>query len=211
MEHSRKFVLVPEDRLQQFAEDHLSELDMQMQTILNKKDLTDSEKSTLYLQILQKYVKFPTSEFLKEKPAVTLPQTEILPVDKVLDLDKDIIDAVPVKLKSLASDIIHFIREKDISWSHGKELIVKGKMIPNTNIVSLISDVLRNRKKRPHGHKIFYDMLKEINFPTKYVKNKFVIPLFKVPVIKLKRKTLPSSKVRTASKMYAKPNDWIVY
>ncbi|GFU90555.1 uncharacterized protein TNCV_2574881 [Trichonephila clavipes] len=34
-------------------------LDKQMHTILQRKDITDEEKATLYLQILQKFVNFP--------------------------------------------------------------------------------------------------------------------------------------------------------
>ncbi|GBO11297.1 hypothetical protein AVEN_245959-1 [Araneus ventricosus] len=59
MDHAKKYVLVPEERLKQFAEEKLSELDRQMRDILKKKNLEDPEKATLYLQALQKYVNFP--------------------------------------------------------------------------------------------------------------------------------------------------------
>ncbi|GFU58583.1 uncharacterized protein NPIL_83341 [Nephila pilipes] len=59
MEHTKKFVLVPEKRLRKFAEDRLSTLNKQMRAILQRKNITDEEKATLYLQILQKLVNFP--------------------------------------------------------------------------------------------------------------------------------------------------------
>ncbi|GFT89313.1 uncharacterized protein TNCV_4386111 [Trichonephila clavipes] len=37
----------------------MSTLDKQMHTILQRKNITDEEKATLYLQILQKFVNFP--------------------------------------------------------------------------------------------------------------------------------------------------------
>ncbi|GFW28892.1 hypothetical protein TNCV_202151 [Trichonephila clavipes] len=59
MEHTKKFVLVPEERLRQFAEIHLTDLDKEMHKILRKPNLSDQEKATLYTQILQKYTNFP--------------------------------------------------------------------------------------------------------------------------------------------------------
>ncbi|GFU88483.1 hypothetical protein TNCV_3354221 [Trichonephila clavipes] len=58
MEHTKKFVLVPEERLRQFAEIHLTDLDKEMHKILRKPNLSDQEKATLYTQILQKYTNF---------------------------------------------------------------------------------------------------------------------------------------------------------
>ncbi|GFW09889.1 iron-uptake system-binding protein [Trichonephila clavipes] len=59
MEHSKKFVLLSEERLQNFLSEQLSELDEQMQSILRNKNMNDSEKVTLYLKTLRKYVNFP--------------------------------------------------------------------------------------------------------------------------------------------------------
>ncbi|GFY78744.1 hypothetical protein TNIN_374141 [Trichonephila inaurata madagascariensis] len=66
MEHTKKFVLLPEERLQNFVSEQLSELDEQMQSILRNKNMDDSEKATLYLQILQKYVNFPFPKEINE-------------------------------------------------------------------------------------------------------------------------------------------------
>ncbi|GFY71244.1 hypothetical protein TNIN_13511 [Trichonephila inaurata madagascariensis] len=66
MEHSKKFVLLPEERLQNFVSEQLSELDEQMQSILRNKNMNDSEKATLYLQILRKYVNFPFPKEINE-------------------------------------------------------------------------------------------------------------------------------------------------
>ncbi|GFW51080.1 uncharacterized protein TNCV_3593621 [Trichonephila clavipes] len=66
MEHSKKFVLLPEERLQNFVSEQLSELDEKMQSILRNKNMNDSEKVTLYLQILRKYVNFPFPKEINE-------------------------------------------------------------------------------------------------------------------------------------------------
>lgn len=59
MDHAKKLLLVPQERLTHFVYDHLSDLDNQMHDILKKRGLAESEKAMLYQQILQKYVKYP--------------------------------------------------------------------------------------------------------------------------------------------------------
>ncbi|GFY17701.1 hypothetical protein TNCV_1074361 [Trichonephila clavipes] len=53
-------------RLQNFVSEQLSELDEKMQSILRNKNMNDSEKVTLYLQILRKYVNFPFPKEINE-------------------------------------------------------------------------------------------------------------------------------------------------
>lgn len=74
MEFARKFRLVPADRDQKFADEHLSYLDKQIQTIFKTK-LRNVKKARLYTQILQKFVSFsdvntvktPDDELFHEK------------------------------------------------------------------------------------------------------------------------------------------------
>ncbi|GFY47155.1 hypothetical protein TNIN_7641 [Trichonephila inaurata madagascariensis] len=67
MEFSKKFVLVPEERVQ--VTEHLSELDQRMINIIHSKDLTEEEKTILYLQVLQKYTHF-SNENRKESESI---------------------------------------------------------------------------------------------------------------------------------------------
>ncbi|GFX85982.1 hypothetical protein TNCV_3719261 [Trichonephila clavipes] len=67
MEFSKKFVLVPEERVQ--VTEHLSELEQRMKNIFHNKDLTEEEKTILYLQVLQKYTHF-SNENRKESESV---------------------------------------------------------------------------------------------------------------------------------------------
>jgi hypothetical protein len=64
MENSKKFALVPFDQMQQFEQEHLSELDIKIQQILQRK-IDDDEKAKLYIQTLQKYVIFPNVNAVK--------------------------------------------------------------------------------------------------------------------------------------------------
>ncbi|GFW54299.1 hypothetical protein TNCV_3702601 [Trichonephila clavipes] len=66
MEFSKKFVLVPEERVQ--VTEHLSELDQRMKNILHNKDLTEEEKTILYLQVLQEYTHFSNENRRESEP-----------------------------------------------------------------------------------------------------------------------------------------------
>ena len=66
MEFSKKLVLVPEDRLNSFVQDYVSDMDKKMHKILQQKNLEDSEKASLYLQVLQSYINF-------QKPSTKAP------------------------------------------------------------------------------------------------------------------------------------------
>ncbi|GFW91804.1 uncharacterized protein TNCV_3400641 [Trichonephila clavipes] len=63
---AKKFVLVPEERVQ--VTEHLSELDQRMKNILHNKDLTEEEKTILYLQVLQKYTHFSNENRREPEP-----------------------------------------------------------------------------------------------------------------------------------------------
>ncbi|GFS64122.1 hypothetical protein TNCV_3944931 [Trichonephila clavipes] len=63
---AKKFVLVPEERVQ--VTEHLSELDQRMKNILHNKDLTEEEKTILYLQVLQKYTYFSNENRRESEP-----------------------------------------------------------------------------------------------------------------------------------------------
>ena len=64
MDLVKKYKLIPIDRYHEFSEEHLSELDKQIQNILKKK-INDDEKAKLYAQALQKYVTFPSVNAMK--------------------------------------------------------------------------------------------------------------------------------------------------
>lgn len=166
MEHARKYLLLPADREQQFAEEHLSNLDSQMQTILSKKNVDENEKVQQYLQVLQKYVTFPE---LSAKQEISEQREE-----KERSPEEDIVSSAPVKHKEISKKIIQFLNNhKDlITWSPSKELILKGTVLPGTNVETLINFLLRDRRKKPKGYGELKSLLDEIHFPEDFVKNK---------------------------------------
>lgn len=167
MDHAKKFILMPMDRAQHFSEEHVSELDQQMQTILSRK-MSDSEKATLYLQVLQKFVKFP--EMNEAKP---LPQEPETFDSHPTDIKKDVTEAAPVRYKNVAKNILLFLQSRPdvFSWTPTKELVLRGSVQPHTNIEALILHLIKNKKLKPLGFDQFQSALDENNFPESFVKN----------------------------------------
>lgn len=180
MEHSKKFILIPEDRAQLM--EHLSELDRQMKSILQNKQLTESDKASLYLQVLQKYTKidkhsqenppepnFDQGSHLTENGNATqyLPtlkndeKHEKPPPDELMmlqdvkkedSLENKVMHAVPIRHRNTAIDMLQFLKgQNGLKWTDKGEIIYQDKVVPRTNIIILLNDFLRNRKTIPVG------------------------------------------------------------
>ncbi|GFS75796.1 uncharacterized protein TNCV_1848861 [Trichonephila clavipes] len=204
MEHTKKFVLVPEERLRQFAEIHLTDLDKEMHKILRKPNLSDEEKATLYTQILQKYTNFPLPTQNITEPILEVKSEDFNTNEKKEEFDRmnssdeirinienEIFNQMPLKRKYQAEKIMELLQQNSasLSWTNEKELMIKHKILPNTNIVDLVAFLLKDRKTEPNGLRNFIDVLKEFDFPSQLIKNRY-----------FKYKT-----------MYAKPTTWIQY
>lgn len=197
MEHAKKYILVPQERLSQFVSDQLSELDRVMHDILRKKNLDTSEKVALYQQALQKYVKFSfpqqTDKFSENE--INLEDNKITaePLEKEIklepstlsenssttqrdDIEQEIVESVPSKSRRTVKEIIEIMREpgSSVFWTPDKELVVDGKILRRTNIVDLINHLVRDRKIKPVGYENFHEALMKSNLPPTHVKNKYL-------------------------------------
>lgn len=170
MEHARKFILVPNDREQQFTEEHLSDLDNQMHNILSKKNIDENVKVKQYLQVLQKYVTFPE---LSRKQENSIQKEE----DR--SPEEDIVSSAPVKHRDTSKKIIQFLNNyKDIiSWTASKELVLRGIVLPGTNVDNLFNFLLRNQRNKPKGFEELKSVLDELGFPLDFIKNKYLKPV----------------------------------
>ncbi|GBN82245.1 hypothetical protein AVEN_159752-1 [Araneus ventricosus] len=150
-------VLIPEDRAE--IMDHLSDLDAKMQNILQRKDLLESEKANQYLQVLQKFIKIQHPQQKAETTEIqetSIPENqepETVPEEDVI-ITK-ILKSAPVRYLNTAKNILDFLKVNHsiLSWTPEGEIVYKCQRIPRTNIVSLVTDLLRNRKTSPSGFK----------------------------------------------------------
>lgn len=169
MEHSKKYALIPVDRMQQFEEEHSSELDLKIQNILKKK-IEEDEKAKLYIQALQKYVIFPNVNNIK---LPTEQQHEQIPKNN-MDIENEILESVPVRHKIVAEKILEFLKKHQVSWTHNKEALIENKIIPGSNIIQLVNFLLRNRSRRPVAFEEFKEFLTLNSFPAGFIKNNYL-------------------------------------
>ncbi|GFX41234.1 uncharacterized transposon-derived protein F54H12.3 [Trichonephila clavipes] len=203
----QKFVLVPEERVQ--VTEHLSELDQRMKFILHNKDLTEEEKTILYLQVLQKYTHFSNENRRESEPvpnAASLSEnqeTESLKEnlkESVVKTEKEVFEdeifrIVPARYKEKAKNIFQFLKlQESFSWNSDGEIIYKNTVIPGSNIAFLVNDFLRNRKSAPEGRYVFLIALNDVNLPKNLDVNK---------------KLYQNNKIIKKPIMYARRNAWL--
>ena len=88
--------------------------------------------------------------------------------------DEMIVRGIPKNMKTRAQALLARLKEREdaITWDDRGQVILKGTLIPKSNISDLISDAMRSRKHfNPVGVQKFYDVLYEINIPKDLVRN----------------------------------------
>ena len=77
------------------------------------------------------------------------------------------------KKRSKGSLLLHYLENSEnIEWKKSCELMYKGKVIPKSNVIELITHAIQNDKSKPNGMKSFYKILAKANIPTKLIMNK---------------------------------------
>ena len=88
--------------------------------------------------------------------------------------DKQIIDSVPKTMQNRAKLLIQKLKDHSdvISWNDNGQLVLEGSIVPNSNIVDLVNDVMRKRKGfNPEHSNTFTKALAKINVPEDYLRN----------------------------------------
>ena len=88
-------------------------------------------------------------------------------------LEHQIFPYMSLKKRNKSLSLLYYLRKnKDIKWNKKGEILHKGKILPETNIIHLIKHAMQNDKSRPHGVKAFYRILAKANIPKKLISNK---------------------------------------
>ena len=146
-------------------------LDDEMKVILDRKDLDDGTKVTLYNQVLQRYnvlvdkrVKEPVRVIAVGKEVGTEPE-------KTSSMEADVVNTVPKSLQFKARRLMEHLK-RNVVWSDRGELIHEGVPVAGSNVVDLVHDLLRKRKTGdPTGWQSFARQLHVINIPMELVGN----------------------------------------
>ena len=181
MEHARKMALVDPRLLDTLrsppppATDTLGKkvqtLDDDMKTILERKDIDEGTKLTLYNQVLQRYnvladiqVKEPirvvtVNESVTGSGSGVEPGPEGAVRAPSSGLEATVLDTVPKTMQAKARRLMEHLK-RDIAWPARGELIHEGVPVVGSNLVDLVNDMLRKRKTDPPGWQPFARQLR---------------------------------------------------
>ena len=146
-------------------------LDAGMQTALTREDLPVEERLQQYDQSLARYMnvydKFNPTANVVEPKIVAEPKTVEPPVKDSDPLKEETLNSVPPSMKRKAEQLWHRMKASQIvDWNEKGELKYKGNVVKGSNVVDLVNDVLRQRKRfNPTGWEVFAEALREENVP----------------------------------------------
>ena len=188
MEHARKMALVDPRLLDTLrspppppATDTLGKkvqaLDDEMKTILDRTDLDDGTKVTLYNQVLQRYNVLADKRIKEPLRVVTVNESEVASESgsegavraPISGLEATVMATVPKTMQAKASRLMEHLK-RDIAWTDRGELIHEGVPVVGSNVVDLVNDLLRTRKTAPTGW-LPFAQLRAINLPMTLVGN----------------------------------------
>ena len=189
MEHARKMALVDPRLLDTLrspppplATDTLGRkvqaLDDEMKTILDRTDLDDWTKVTLYNQVLQRYNVVADKRIKEPLRVVTVNESEVASESEsagtapapISGLEATVLATVPKTMQAKASRLMEHLK-RDIAWTARGELIHEGVPVVGSNVVDLVNDLLRKRQTAPTGWLPFARQLRAINLPMTLVGN----------------------------------------
>ena len=150
----------------------------EMESVLKRNDLSESEKAHQFGQALQKFQSVRERILYPLQPTVTS-TTETTPTPTTTttttdSTDERILESVPPTVRRKAKLLLQMLHSHpNVSYNEQGELEYGGKVITGSNIIDLVNDVLRHRKSfQPHGWQVFSQVLKEMNVPQEYVGNR---------------------------------------
>lgn len=166
MEFAKKFTLVPEDGFSKHIPppQQLSELDKHMLQILNNKQLNDDEKVKMYYNILQKKLNLE-----ENNPPWVAPEPK-----PSVDYESLIVESTPLRMQKHTRNLLPILKSnpKLLKWNEHGELIIRDQILPHTNIIDLVNLLMGHSSKKVSGQDSFLSILKEMNLPQNYIKNK---------------------------------------
>ena len=130
----------------------------EMNDWLEKDDVPEDTKATMYAQKRQRVIQLK-NQVLRPEPSpvqmithtertMTSESDSATPSQQLSATDQQIIDSVPKTMQNPAELLIQKLKDHSdiISWNDYGQLVLEGSIVPNSNIVDLVNDVMRKKK-----------------------------------------------------------------
>lgn len=194
MKFTTKMMLVPEHSLtanvgneakNNGIDQQVTEFRRTLLDILSDGSLTPEMQMQQYYQLFHRYSKLDKES--KEPATLIIKQSENqeskheisnVTTDKPEIKNKwveQVFKNLPRVHKRKAEGLVDFLKNADeFTVNNQGEISINNERLPNTHIVDLIHDVIRDRPahEAPHGHETFIKMLKRLNVPNEFIGNK---------------------------------------
>src|SRR6218665_252345 len=162
--------MVPFQIEQQKVDKTLSKLDLKIYKIWHKEIDDDCEKAKLYSNSLSSCLKSLRPNVTTAKDFDVVEQD-----DPTETLETLVMNTVPKTWKSRASRLLNHLQNiPNVSWRERGELILKQRLIPKTQLIDLVNDLIRKRATitAPVGCKQLANVLRKSNVPQERLGNK---------------------------------------
>ena len=162
----------------------MTDLDRNIQMILQKDDLDIHDKAALYSQYLQNYLKAaesskrPLSFEIREAKA----ESDIIPFSsKTVEdpelppdpVEVEVLQHVPKSFAKRASQLLQKLKANpNVGWTSTGQLKIRDKTVRGSNICDLVYDLFRERRNyTPTGSEQFVKVLTDMNIPETFLSN----------------------------------------
>ena len=138
----------------------LLEMDGEMRNALDRNDVDFQDKAHLYQQVLWRYLKRFDQDRNKPLGTVTIKRSaDSPPATKVAEtvttspppwgrLEEEVLDSVPRTMKKKVERLLQRLQQHpQFKWNNQGEIEFEGQLVKNSNLVDLVNNVLRKRKK----------------------------------------------------------------
>ena len=192
MEHAKKMILVDPRMLENLqqrkpstpavpdgAVDSAREIERQMADILSEPDA--AHQADTYHQLLRRYLN--RLDQIRHRPLGTVElarnplnraSADTREGEETDRVTQAVLTSLPKTLQTKAKALLTQIKNNpDVTWNEKGNLIYQQNLVPGSNMVDLVNDVLRQRKTAadPAGWEVFADVLKEDNTPRELIGN----------------------------------------
>ena len=166
--------------------DSLTSLDREMKRVLESTNISIHEKAKAFESVLQRYLNRVDQYQNREERGVYNPRdkqsneksllsSEKPFNDKIIKLEKRVVESVPKTLQTKARLLIDHLKDaSDLSWNERGEISFNGETIQGSNISDLVNETLRIRKQQNTltGWKEFVSAMKNSNVPNEFIGDK---------------------------------------
>lgn len=179
LQHVKKMILVPSETVARLQEkpviptpsEKVRQLDNEMDEVLHEKG-TIEDRLRRYEQLLQRCMHFVSEQ---RKPfRLSIPSLDDAPQIQAEDtMEKTLESGTPPRLRKYSTHLYKVLKGMpNVSWDQTGVLTIDGAEIPHSNIVDLITDCVRKRKRaNAQAWEPFVETLAKSNFPLGHINN----------------------------------------